>query len=58
MFKLKKFEQAKVKYAVNNFQGYDFLKYDNKTQQLFFESLFKNMKYEIISSEKQVMDHI
>ena len=49
----KKFEQA-AKYAINNEFSKDMtLKYDNKTQQLFFESLFKNMKYEIINSEKQ-----
>ena len=49
----KKFEQA-AKYTINDEFSKDMnLKYDNKTQQLFFESLFKNMKYEIISSEKQ-----
>ncbi|MDO5088375.1 MAG: DUF4878 domain-containing protein [Leptotrichiaceae bacterium] len=51
--KEKKIEEA-AKYSVNK----DFTKdlkveYNNKMQQLFFETLFKNMKYEIISSEKQ-----
>ena len=29
------------------------LEYNNKMQQLFFETLFKNIKYEIVGKEKQ-----
>ncbi len=49
----KKFNEAK-KYAINDeFSKNMTVEYKNKTQQLFFESLFKNMKYEIVDTEKQ-----
>lgn len=52
--KEKKFDEAFNKYAVNkdaesNLQ----LEYNNKIQQLFFETLFKNMEYKIVETKKQ-----
>ena len=51
--KEKKFDEAS-KYSVNKDFRKDLkLEYNNKMQQLFFETLFKNMKYEIVGKEKQ-----
>lgn len=54
--KEKKIEEAS-KYTVNSeaFENIG-LKYDNKVQEALFESLFKNMKYKVISSEKKDKD--
>ena len=51
--KEKKFDEAS-KYSVNKDFTKDLkLEYNNKMQQLFFETLFKNIKYEIVGKEKQ-----
>ena len=51
--KEKKFDEAS-KYSLNKDFTKDLkLEYNNKMQQLFFETLFKNMKYEIVGKEKQ-----
>ena len=51
--KEKKFDEA-YKYSVNKDFTKDLkLEYNNKMQQLFFETLFKNIKYEIVGKEKQ-----
>ena len=51
--KEKKFDEAS-KYSVNKDFRKDLkLEYNNKMQQLFFETLFDNIKYEIVGKEKQ-----
>ena len=51
--KEKKFDEAS-KYSVNKDFTKDLkLEYNNKMQQIFFETLFKNIKYEIVGKEKQ-----
>jgi len=51
--KEKKFDEAS-KYSVNKDFTKDLkLEYNNKMQQLFFETLFENIKYEIVGKEKQ-----
>ena len=51
--KEKKFDEAS-KYSLNKDFTKDLkLEYNNKMQQLFFETLFKNMKYERVGKEKQ-----
>ncbi|BBM35213.1 DUF4878 domain-containing protein [Pseudoleptotrichia goodfellowii] len=51
--KEKKFDEAS-KYSVNKDFRKDLkLEYNNKMQQLFFETLFENIKYEIVGKEKQ-----
>ena len=51
--KEKKFDEAS-KYSLNKDFTKDLkLEYNNKMQQLFFETLFKNIKYEIVGKEKQ-----
>ena len=51
--KEKKFDEDS-KYSVNKDFTKDLkLEYNNKMQQLFFETLFKNIKYEIVGKEKQ-----
>ena len=51
--KEKKFDEAS-KYSVNKDFRKDLkLEYNNKMQHLFFETLFENIKYEIVGKEKQ-----
>ena len=51
--KEKKFEEAS-KYALNDELKNDVsLSYNNTVQQLLFEKLFSNMKYEVVGSEKK-----
>ena len=51
--KEKKFDEAS-KYSLNKDFTKDLkLEYNNKMQQLFFETLFENIKYEIVGKEKQ-----
>ena len=51
--KEKKFDEAS-KYSLNKDFTKDLkLEYNNKMQQLFFETLFDNIKYEIVGKEKQ-----
>ena len=51
--KEKKFDEAS-KYSLNKDFRKDLkLEYNNKMQQLFFETLFENIKYEIVGKEKQ-----
>ena len=59
--KEKKFEEAS-KYALNDELKNDVsLSYNNTVQQLLFEKLFSNMKYEVVGSEKkgknETVDH-
>ena len=54
--KEKKFDEAN-KYALNQELTNDVkLQYNNTFQQLLFEKLFSNMKYEIVGTEKQDKD--
>lgn len=54
--KEKKIEEA-AKYTSNSdFIGNIGLEYNNKVQELLFETLFKNMKYEIVNTEKKDKD--
>ncbi len=52
--KEKKFDEAFNNYAVNKEAESNLkLEYENKFQQLFFETLFKNIEYKIIETKKQ-----